>query len=186
MFQKNSVEVNEVDVTQDTTKLSDAARHRERKLRTKIDLCVVPTVTLLYLMCYIDRANIGACTQVVCFLEPVLMNAKETHASLGSRKTWVYMGTTIILYYQSSMYRTFFSKSQLRYAASSLVRPPKLACWSLLMSTRTRLVLACDNARLRRHVSRYSFRAQSCPSLCGAFLTRYLRSWCYAWLRVLP
>lgn len=31
----------------------------ERKLRLKIDLYVVPTVALLYLMCFIDRANIG-------------------------------------------------------------------------------------------------------------------------------
>jgi hypothetical protein len=31
----------------------------ERKLRLKIDLYVVPTVALLYLFCFIDRANIG-------------------------------------------------------------------------------------------------------------------------------
>ncbi|TKA81515.1 hypothetical protein B0A55_02975 [Friedmanniomyces simplex] len=31
----------------------------ERKLRLKIDLMIVPTVSLLYLFCYIDRANIG-------------------------------------------------------------------------------------------------------------------------------
>jgi len=31
----------------------------ERRLRTKIDLCIVPTVSLLYLFCFIDRANIG-------------------------------------------------------------------------------------------------------------------------------
>ncbi|ETI25364.1 hypothetical protein G647_02136 [Cladophialophora carrionii CBS 160.54] len=31
----------------------------ERKLRWKIDLYVVPTVALLYLFCFIDRANIG-------------------------------------------------------------------------------------------------------------------------------
>ncbi|EMC98928.1 hypothetical protein BAUCODRAFT_64805 [Baudoinia panamericana UAMH 10762] len=31
----------------------------ERKLRMKIDLMVVPTVSLLYLFCFIDRANIG-------------------------------------------------------------------------------------------------------------------------------
>jgi hypothetical protein len=75
MYQKNSVEINEVDVTHDATKLSDVARHKERKLRTKIDVCVVPTVTLLYLMCYVDRANIGECFQIERFLEPVLTNA---------------------------------------------------------------------------------------------------------------
>ncbi|CAI4212704.1 unnamed protein product [Parascedosporium putredinis] len=31
----------------------------ERKLRLKIDLAVVPTVSLLYLFCFIDRANLG-------------------------------------------------------------------------------------------------------------------------------
>ena len=31
----------------------------ERKLRWKIDLYIVPTVALLYLFCFIDRANIG-------------------------------------------------------------------------------------------------------------------------------
>ncbi|KAF5371336.1 hypothetical protein D9758_004086 [Tetrapyrgos nigripes] len=31
----------------------------ERKLRTKLDLFVIPTVALLYLFCFIDRANIG-------------------------------------------------------------------------------------------------------------------------------
>ncbi|KAL1841005.1 hypothetical protein VTJ49DRAFT_7559 [Mycothermus thermophilus] len=33
----------------------------EAKLRRKIDLCIVPTVSLLYLFCFIDRANIGKC-----------------------------------------------------------------------------------------------------------------------------
>lgn len=31
----------------------------ERRLRNKIDLMIVPTVSLLYLFCFIDRANIG-------------------------------------------------------------------------------------------------------------------------------
>ncbi|KAF4122211.1 Major Facilitator Superfamily [Geosmithia morbida] len=31
----------------------------ERRLRTKIDLMIVPTVAILYLFCFIDRANIG-------------------------------------------------------------------------------------------------------------------------------
>lgn len=31
----------------------------EAKLRRKIDLYIVPTVFLLYLFCFIDRANIG-------------------------------------------------------------------------------------------------------------------------------
>ena len=31
----------------------------ESRLRRKIDLFIVPTVSLLYLFCFIDRANIG-------------------------------------------------------------------------------------------------------------------------------
>lgn len=31
----------------------------EAKLRLKIDLMIVPTVSILYLFCFIDRANIG-------------------------------------------------------------------------------------------------------------------------------
>jgi hypothetical protein len=31
----------------------------EARLRMKIDLCIIPTVSLLYLFCFIDRANIG-------------------------------------------------------------------------------------------------------------------------------
>src|SRR5215469_12990717 len=31
----------------------------ERRLRWKIDLYVIPTVAMLYLFCFIDRANIG-------------------------------------------------------------------------------------------------------------------------------
>ncbi|RYO90375.1 hypothetical protein DL766_001162 [Monosporascus sp. MC13-8B] len=31
----------------------------ERRLRSKLDLMVIPTVSILYLFCFIDRANIG-------------------------------------------------------------------------------------------------------------------------------
>jgi fucose permease len=31
----------------------------EKRLRLKLDLMIVPTVSLLYLFCFIDRANIG-------------------------------------------------------------------------------------------------------------------------------
>lgn len=34
-------------------------RAAESRLRRKIDLCIVPTVALMYLFCFIDRANIG-------------------------------------------------------------------------------------------------------------------------------
>lgn len=62
MDSKNTLEIAEkVDTpTQGrTADLDEATRRAERKLRTKIDLYIVPTVALLYLMCFIDRANIG-------------------------------------------------------------------------------------------------------------------------------
>ena len=31
----------------------------ERRVRLKIDLMIIPTVALLYLFCFIDRANIS-------------------------------------------------------------------------------------------------------------------------------
>lgn len=34
-------------------------KEAESKLRLKIDLYIVPTVALMYLFCFIDRANIG-------------------------------------------------------------------------------------------------------------------------------
>lgn len=56
---KTLFEVDEkVDVLQDHV-VDDGAHKAERRLRTKIDFFVVPTVTLLYLMCFIDRTNIG-------------------------------------------------------------------------------------------------------------------------------
>ena len=38
----------------------------EKRLRLKIDLYVLPTVAILYLFCFIDRANIGE-PQLHCF-----------------------------------------------------------------------------------------------------------------------
>ncbi|CAO2652501.1 Nn.00g007840.m01.CDS01 [Neocucurbitaria sp. VM-36] len=60
MDRNDSVEINEKNkVTHNVANIDDAARRAERKLRNKIDFFVVPTVTLLYLMCFIDRSNIG-------------------------------------------------------------------------------------------------------------------------------
>jgi hypothetical protein len=88
MDQRNSVEIHEKGgVTLDILNLSDAARRRERKLRTKIDFCVVPTVTLLYLMCFVDRSNIGKCNPGARFLRPTLTSFQGTPVSLASRRT---------------------------------------------------------------------------------------------------
>jgi hypothetical protein len=39
--------------------LVDFDQAAESRLRLKIDLYIVPTVALMYLFCFIDRANIG-------------------------------------------------------------------------------------------------------------------------------
>ncbi|RYN78609.1 hypothetical protein AA0117_g4396 [Alternaria alternata] len=57
---KNAGEVTRrVDVGHDDTNPNEPTRRRERRLLVKIDLFVLPTVILLYLMCFIDRTNIG-------------------------------------------------------------------------------------------------------------------------------
>ncbi|KAH7317561.1 major facilitator superfamily transporter [Rhexocercosporidium sp. MPI-PUGE-AT-0058] len=59
MDSKSSTEMVENIVLGSAADLDDATHRAEKKLRTKIDLYIVPTVALLYLMCFIDRANIG-------------------------------------------------------------------------------------------------------------------------------
>lgn len=60
MDRKPSFDYDEkVEVSPNVLNISERQRSIERKLRTKIDFCVVPTVTLLYLMCFVDRSNIG-------------------------------------------------------------------------------------------------------------------------------
>lgn len=60
MHQKDPLDHEEkVEVKHSVNDVSNTALHCERKLRLKIDLMVVPTVTLLYLLCFIDRTNIG-------------------------------------------------------------------------------------------------------------------------------
>lgn len=41
----------------------------EARLRWKIDLYIVPTVALLYLFCFIDRANIGYAARTMTWRE---------------------------------------------------------------------------------------------------------------------
>ncbi|KAH7080986.1 major facilitator superfamily domain-containing protein [Paraphoma chrysanthemicola] len=47
------------EISHDVTAIDSKTRKAERRLRTKIDLHIVPIVTLLYLMCFIDRTNVG-------------------------------------------------------------------------------------------------------------------------------
>jgi hypothetical protein len=68
MNQKDSVGVNEkVEMIHNVANVDVAVRSGERKLRTKIDLYVVPTVTLLYLMCFVDRTNMGVYIPIVSY-----------------------------------------------------------------------------------------------------------------------
>lgn len=41
----------------------------ESRLRRKLDLMLVPTVSVLYLFCFIDRANIGMSTLLLYLLK---------------------------------------------------------------------------------------------------------------------
>ena len=52
----------------------------EARLRLKIDLMIVPTVALLYLFCFIDRANIVC--GVVAKVAQTLTWCRETRKSL--------------------------------------------------------------------------------------------------------
>lgn len=47
------------DAGHDEPNPTKATSSRERKLLLKVDLCVLPTVIVLYLLCFIDRTNIG-------------------------------------------------------------------------------------------------------------------------------
>lgn len=55
----------------DSVSPADAAIS-ERRLRNKIDLHIIPLVALLYLFCFIDRANIGNFLSPAPFLPPSL------------------------------------------------------------------------------------------------------------------
>uniref|UniRef100_V5EG15 Permease of the major facilitator superfamily n=2 Tax=Kalmanozyma brasiliensis (strain GHG001) TaxID=1365824 RepID=V5EG15_KALBG len=58
----------------DPSLIYDAAR--EKKLVRKIDLYIVPTVAVLYLMCFVDRANIGN-ARIAGFERDVGMNPRS-------------------------------------------------------------------------------------------------------------
>lgn len=51
---------NPVGLTQEAQSLETPQdKKKERRLTMKIDLAIIPMVSLLYLFCFIDRANIG-------------------------------------------------------------------------------------------------------------------------------
>lgn len=63
----------------------------EARLRWKLDLYLLPSVALLYLFCFIDRANIGMLLLLQCHnygYFNLLTLIKEMHVLQGSRKTW--------------------------------------------------------------------------------------------------
>ncbi|KAL6234362.1 hypothetical protein BDW75DRAFT_231209 [Aspergillus navahoensis] len=60
----------------------EIGRQAERRLRTKIDLYVVPTVALLYLFCFIDRANIGN-AKIAGFEEDLNLHENDYNAVLS-------------------------------------------------------------------------------------------------------
>lgn len=54
----------------------------ESRLRWKLDLCIVPTVAVLYLFCFIDRANIGQSA----FILPGLLYLSQTYALVDRKR----------------------------------------------------------------------------------------------------
>lgn len=51
--------------------LAEFDKAAESRLRLKIDLFIIPTVSLMYLFCFIDRANIGAYITYHYYLAPL-------------------------------------------------------------------------------------------------------------------
>ena len=63
----------------------------ERRLLWKIDLYIVPSVALMYLFCFIDRANIGMLTVTDSPLPTsklMFIPLQEMRGWRGSRRTW--------------------------------------------------------------------------------------------------
>lgn len=48
-----------VDVARHGNPIATFDAEAEKKLRRKLDWYILPSVTILYLMCFVDRANIG-------------------------------------------------------------------------------------------------------------------------------
>lgn len=103
----------------------------ERRLLWKIDLYIVPTVAVLYLFCFIDRANIGKLnTHLATCCAPNktnmdFKNEKETRDLLALSKTSGSRATISTWSCRSSTSPTLSSKS----------RPPWLANGSGLVGS---------------------------------------------------
>lgn len=48
-------------------------RHDERRLLLKLDLFIMPLIMLVYLSCFLDRSNIGACVQFLIVSDMLMM-----------------------------------------------------------------------------------------------------------------
>lgn len=55
-------------------------KQAEARLRLKIDLYIIPTVAILYLFCFIDRANIGE------FERSALLSCADRYRQCASRR----------------------------------------------------------------------------------------------------
>ena len=70
----DKIEAANTDDSRDGAPAYEYDRLAERKLRNKIDLMIMPTTCLLYLFCFIDRANIGESNHpTVCPLKLTLI-----------------------------------------------------------------------------------------------------------------
>lgn len=66
----------------------------ERLLRNKIDLRLVPVMCMLYLFCFIDRANVGKSPDRSTDSSPLIRTPQATPKSPVSRRTSACRATT--------------------------------------------------------------------------------------------
>jgi len=74
----------EVDAGHDEPNSNNVTSSQERKLLMKVDLCVLPTVIVLYLLCFIDRTNIGkAILRMACLYPRTDRNRQRPYSWHG-------------------------------------------------------------------------------------------------------
>ena len=138
----------------------------EARVRLKIDLYIIPTVALLYLFCFIDRANIG--------------NARLAGLEKDLKLTGYDYNAVLSIFYVS--YIIFEVCTSIEADA-----PPPLLTTStdpiehLLQVDRPGLVHPHHLAMLRYRIYWYSVRAQQSLDLCRSLHPGYLRSRHAAW-----
>jgi hypothetical protein len=183
MNPKNSVKVTEkadpsqnVDIT-----YHEIASQAESRLRLRIDCFVVPTITFLYLMCFIDRTNIGEFRVIHCDMYSADESVGNTCLA-GFEKDLALKGydynTVLSVFYIS--YIIFEIPATLCCKPIGTHTPLHAECDMCLLLVRSWLVSASYNIRFWRGLDCNRVREDAGASMCGALHPWYLRSGCYA------